>query len=79
MKPTKTLLAAGAIALGLGAATAFTFDGQQYAKEAKVTLAQARRTAWKVLPGGTITAEELEYEHGGSGLPTLEPYGTLDA
>lgn len=60
-----------AIALGLvltaTATAAFAFTGQQYAKEAKVTIVQARARALKAVPG-KITSEELEKERGGSGL-----------
>ena len=66
---SKSLLTAGVLAIGLGAvAAAHAFDGQQYAKEAKVSLEQARQIALKVLPGGKITDQELEREKGGSGL-----------
>jgi uncharacterized membrane protein YkoI len=43
------------------------FSGHKYAPQAKVTLAQARDTALKAQPG-LVTDEELEREHGGSGL-----------
>lgn len=39
----------------------------ELARQAKVTLAQARTTALKARPG-TITDQELEKEKGGSGL-----------
>ncbi|MGA8010268.1 MAG: PepSY domain-containing protein [Thiomonas sp.] len=69
MKLNKSFLAASAIALGLGTAvTAHAFDGQQYTKDAKITLEQARAIALKTIPGAAITAEELEQEKGGSGL-----------
>jgi uncharacterized membrane protein YkoI len=63
-------LFASALALGLAGAagSAYAMDGAQYAKEAKVTLEQARAIALKTLPGATITDEELEKEKGGSGL-----------
>ncbi len=63
----RSLIAAGALAIGAVAA-AQAFDGQQYLKDAKVSLEQARQIALKALPGGKITAEELEREKGGSGL-----------
>ena len=44
-----------------------TFSGHRYAPQAKVTVAEARDTALKAQPG-VITDEELEREHGGSGL-----------
>jgi uncharacterized membrane protein YkoI len=69
MKLSKSFLAASAIALGLGTVvTAHAFDGQQYTKDAKVTLEQARAIALKAIPGATITDQELEHEKGGSGL-----------
>lgn len=48
--------------------SAHAFDGQQYTKDAKITLEQARAIALKTIPGAAITAEELEQEKGGSGL-----------
>lgn len=69
MKLSKSFLAASAVALGLGSAvTAHAFDGQQYAKDAKVSLEQARTIVLKAIPGATITDQELEHEKGGSGL-----------
>ena len=43
------------------------YTGQQYAKEVKVSIAQARALAMKAYPG-KIVSEELEKEKGGSGL-----------
>jgi len=40
-------------------ASAFAYDGSQYAKEAKVTIEQARANALKAAPG-TINDSELE-------------------
>lgn len=61
----------GCAALGialLGVATgAHAFAGQKYAKEAKITMAEARAIALKAFPG-KIADEELEREKGGSGL-----------
>ena len=67
---TSAFLFACALALGLAGAagSAYAMDGSQYAKEAKVTLDQARAIALKTLPGGAITDQELEKEKGGSGL-----------
>ena len=66
----RTLLApaalAAAVALTAGGALAVT--GSQYASQAKITMAQARTIALKAVPGGKITAAELEKEQGGSGL-----------
>ena len=49
------------------AANVFAYTGEQLAKEAKISLAQARVIALKAHPG-KITDEELEQEKGGSGL-----------
>jgi hypothetical protein len=43
------------------------YTGEGLAKDAKVTLAEARAMAFKAFPG-KITDEELEKEKGGSGL-----------
>jgi uncharacterized membrane protein YkoI len=43
------------------------YTGQELAKNAKVTLPEARAIALKAFPG-KITDEELETEKGGSGL-----------
>jgi uncharacterized membrane protein YkoI len=43
------------------------FTGEKLAKNAKITMADARATALKAHPG-KITDEELEKEKGGSGL-----------
>jgi uncharacterized membrane protein YkoI len=48
-----------------GPAAAYT--GQELAREAKITIDQARGIALKA-PPGRITDEELEREDGGSGL-----------
>jgi uncharacterized membrane protein YkoI len=69
MTKLTSLAAIGILALALtgGATTAFAFKGQEYAKEAAITLVQARAIALKAVPG-KITDEELEKEKGGSGL-----------
>jgi len=46
---------------------AFAYTGQELAKEAKVSITEARAIALKAHPG-TITDEELERENGGTGL-----------
>lgn len=65
----KTVLRAAmlcsAVVLLAGAAQAFT--GEKYAKDAAVSLGDARAIALKARPG-QITDEELEKEKGGSGL-----------
>ncbi len=45
----------------------FAYSGEQYAKQAKISLTQARTIALQAHPG-KITDEELELEKGGSGL-----------
>ena len=57
-----------AVAVALTAAGAIAYPGQQYQKEAKITMAQARAIAIKAVPGAKITGTELEKEKGGSGL-----------
>lgn len=55
--------------VGVGIAwQANAFTGERYSKQAKISLEQARMIARKELPGGKIISEELEKEHGGSGL-----------
>lgn len=44
------------------------FTGEKYSKQAKISMQQARTIAEKQVPGGKIISEELETEHGGSGL-----------
>lgn len=51
--------------LSAGSANAFT--GEKMAKEAKITIVQARAIALQAHPG-RIVDEELERERGGSGL-----------
>ena len=68
----KRLLIISTLTLTLGAASvqakpAAAYVGQDLAKTAKITLAQAMKTALKARPG-KITDKELEKEAGGSGL-----------
>ena len=59
-----------AFALGLGVLTALpalAYKGENLAKDAKITMAQARKIALKA-HAGKITDAELETESGGSGL-----------
>ena len=46
---------------------AFAYTGQRYARDANITLQQARAKALKAYPG-TISDQELEKERGGTGL-----------
>ena len=59
--------AAVSAVLFTGAGVGLTYTGEELAKDAKVTLAEARAIALKAFPG-KITDEELEKEKGGSGL-----------
>lgn len=59
--------AGAAVALLAAAHPALAYTGQQFAREARIDMAQARAIALKAHPG-TITDEELERERGGSGL-----------
>ena len=58
--------ALGAAVLG-AAVGAQAFSGEKYAKEARISLDQAREIALKAHPG-RIADQELEREQGGSGL-----------
>jgi uncharacterized membrane protein YkoI len=63
----KVLSLAFGLAAFLAATSAVSFTGEKYAHDAKITLDQARSAALKQRPG-KITDQELEREHGGSGL-----------
>lgn len=65
---TKFVIAGFASAALVAAALpAMAYTGQNVAKDAKITMKQARSIALKAHPG-KITDEELEKETGGSGL-----------
>lgn len=51
----------------MGTLPAMAYTGQGLAKQAKVSITEARAAALKAFPG-KITDEELEKEKGGSGL-----------
>jgi len=57
----------GTLALSITALSAHAYTGEEMAKDANITLAQARSIALRADPG-KITDEELEKESGGSGL-----------
>jgi peptidase YpeB-like protein len=58
----------GALSLALlFACPALAYKGENLAKDAKVSIAEARAIALKAYPG-KITDEELEHETGGTGL-----------
>jgi uncharacterized membrane protein YkoI len=55
------------ISLTATTGAAFAYSGQDLAKNAKITMEEARATALAVQPG-TVADAELEQEDGGSGL-----------
>ena len=61
------LSAAVAVTLLAAASSAMAYTGQELAKDAKISIKQARAIALKAHPG-EITDQELEKERGGSGL-----------
>ena len=67
MFPFAKLLGALSLAFALAVSTAQAYTGQHLAKEAKVSIADARAIALKAQPGH-IMGEELKKEVGGSGL-----------
>ena len=68
MTRCKLLVPAAVLAVLVGGAGVVSaYNGEELAKAAKVTLAEARAIALKAFPG-KVTDEELEKEEGGSGL-----------
>lgn len=63
----KFILLIGALSIATAALSANAYSGEELAKTAKVTIAEARVIALKAHPG-KIVDEELEKESGGSGL-----------
>ena len=53
--------------ISVASSHSFAYTGEKLAKEAKISIDEARAIALKARPG-TITDEELEREKGGSGL-----------
>lgn len=68
MRPIKSLtaLALGAL-LVFAAGAAHAYTGEEYAKQARLSLAQARTMALMKFPG-TVLEQELSKQSGGSGL-----------
>jgi uncharacterized membrane protein YkoI len=62
-----SLSAVAGLMLLTAAIPAMAYTGQELAKDAKISIKQARAIALKAHPG-EITDEELEKERGGSGL-----------
>ena len=67
MNIKQSILISCATVIGLVSLGAQAYSGSQYAKDAKLTLAQARAIALKTYPG-TVVDQELEHKKGGSGL-----------
>lgn len=67
--PQRSSIAGGVLSMFvlLASAPANAYTGQELAKEANISMAQARAVAVKAHPG-KITDEELERESGGTGL-----------
>ena len=63
----KLIVATGSVCLSVFLLAAQAYTGEEFAKDAKVSLKDARAIALKAFPG-KITDEELEKEKGGSGL-----------
>ena len=63
----KLIVATSAVCLSAFILSAQAYTGEELAKDAKVTIEQARAIALKAHPG-KIADEELEKENGGSGL-----------
>ena len=61
------LSAAVAVTFLVAASSAMAYTGQELAKDAKISIRQARAIALKAHPG-EITDQELEKERGGTGL-----------
>lgn len=61
------LSAAVAVTFLAAASSAMAYTGQELAKDAKISIKQARAIALKAHPG-EITDQELEKERGGTGL-----------
>lgn len=67
MKIGSTLTMAACALFMASLTNAYAYTGEQYAREAKITLKQARAIVANARPG-KITGQELEKESGGSGL-----------
>ena len=63
----RLIVATGAVCLSAFLLSAQAYTGEELAKDAKVTIKEARAIAIKAHPG-KIANEELEKENGGSGL-----------
>lgn len=75
MKIGSVLITAACALIMVNATNASAYTGEQYAKEAKITLKEARAIATRARPG-KITDQELEKESGGSGLRYSFDIGT---
>jgi len=68
MKHLRLAVPAFLAVLAIATPAAFAYPGQQYAGQAKISIAQARTIALRAVPSGKIIDQELEPEAGGSGL-----------
>ncbi len=69
MRIPHALIGLSALLATLGSASASqACEAHPPAQEARISFEQARRIALDAAPGATITEQELEHEHGGSGL-----------
>lgn len=63
----KIITTAGIFAIASASTSAYAYSGEYMARQAVITIEQARIIAHKAFPG-KIMDEELEKENGGSGL-----------
>ena len=56
------------VALAVAAVPALAYTGQQFERQARISMRQAEAVVARTVPGGRITDRELEKERGGSGL-----------
>ncbi len=66
-KKKLSIASGAAMTLMMATLPAMAYTGQELAKQAKVSITEARAIALKTHPG-KITDEELEMEKGGTGL-----------
>ncbi|HQT81297.1 MAG: hypothetical protein B7Z60_00700 [Ferrovum sp. 37-45-19] len=66
MKQSIKLIAFASLTLAM-MSNVLAYSGESYAKDAKISIDEARKIALKAFPG-TVVEEELEHKTGGSGL-----------
>ncbi len=67
MSGNKIMSSAAFVKVTLIAFSAQAYTGEKYAKDAKISIEEARAIALKAFPGKVVDGE-LEHEEGGSGL-----------